>query len=567
MIITVCLLLIAIIGSVVLFEINNYKKKNKKILDNIRYDWEHPYHLDTDDITLQDLYKSYICLPNKSNNEIDDITWNDLEMNGIYKTLNYTKSSLGENFLYKMLREPLYNIALLKEREQIINLFYTNDDLRNKQLTQLTRIGKRNRLSIWEFKNNISKFTFYSLLPHRLYPIFMLITILIIPINMVWGVILSFIMLSVNVFSYYSTKEKIEYYIPLLVEIGSMLTSIKGLSEKTGHEIIDKYTCKLAAGAKLNKKFNKYILKIRTMIFGYTTDIDTLVDYIRIVTHMDLIAFIKLINYVNKNMELIQECYEIVGYIDSMLSLTIFKRQHSLIYKDKYSLCVPELSDKNKAILFAKDIYNPLLKDAVKNTVDITKSMLITGSNATGKSTFLRTIGINAILAQTIYMVCGQEYKGSLFKIFTSMKIEDNIYEANSTYMMEIKSIKRILDATVDGNITILCCMDEVLRGTNTIERIGAASEILKSLSFSNVLCLAATHDIELSYILEESYNNYHFQEKVIQDNILFDYKLYNGRSYTRNAIQLLKLLGYSDSIVSKAVKKVDDYLATGKWV
>lgn len=78
MIITVCLLLIVIISSIVLFEINNYKKKNKKILDNIRYDWEHPYHLDTDDITIQDLYKSYICLSNKSNNEIDDITWNGL---------------------------------------------------------------------------------------------------------------------------------------------------------------------------------------------------------------------------------------------------------------------------------------------------------------------------------------------------------------------------------------------------------------------------------------------------------------------------------------------------------
>ena len=108
--------------------------------------------------------------------------------------------------------------------------------------------------------------------------------------------------------------------------------------------------------------------------------------------------------------------------------------------------------------------------------------------------------------------------------------------------------------------------MDEILRGTNTVERIGAATEILQTLAAGNVLCIAASHDIELSYILEDIYQNYHFQEYVEDDRVYSDYKLYKDRSYTRNAIELLRCMGYSKAIVDHARRNVNQYLETGKW-
>ena len=162
-------------------------------------------------------------------------------------------------------------------------------------------------------------------------------------------------------------------------------------------------------------------------------------------------------------------------------------------------------------------------------------------------------------------MVCAASYRACFFKIMTVMNVKDNIFSNDSYYMMEIKSLKHVLDQ-INTDMPALCCMDEILRGTNTVERIGAASEILNTMAKSNVICLAASHDIELSYILEDIYDNYHFQESVSDDCVDCDYILYKDRSYTRNAISLLKCIGYSEAIVEQARQNVNEYIETGKW-
>ena len=132
--------------------------------------------------------------------------------------------------------------------------------------------------------------------------------------------------------------------------------------------------------------------------------------------------------------------------------------------------------------------------------------------------------------------------------------------------MVEIKSLKRILDR-INDDIPMLCFIDEVLRGTNTLERIAASSQILSSLAKQNAMVFAATHDIELTHILEKRYANYHFQEKISNHEVLFDYKLYEGRAVSRNAIKLLGMLGYSPEIIQRAQAAVDKFLQDGEWV
>ena len=158
-------------------------------------------------------------------------------------------------------------------------------------------------------------------------------------------------------------------------------------------------------------------------------------------------------------------------------------------------------------------------------TIDVNGSFLLSGENASGKSTFIKAAALNAILAQTIHTVCAKSYQASFFKVFTSMALTDNLFESESYYIVEIKSLKRILDA-IEDNIPVLCFVDEVLRGTNTVERIAASSRILHSVANANALMFAATHDIELTYMLENSFENYHFEEKVLENQVLFDYQL-----------------------------------------
>lgn len=101
--------------------------------------------------------------------------------------------------------------------------------------------------------------------------------------------------------------------------------------------------------------------------------------------------------------------------------------------------------------------------------------------------------------------------------------------------MVEIKALKRILDLISDGNeIPVLCFVDEVLRGTNTVERIAASTEILRSMTLQNCICFAATHDIELTHLLEDVYCNYHFAEEIEDNDIFFSYKILDGRATTQ---------------------------------
>ena len=188
----------------------------------------------------------------------------------------------------------------------------------------------------------------------------------------------------------------------------------------------------------------------------------------------------------------------------------------------------------------------------------------MTGSNASGKSTFLKNVAMNSILAQTLGTCTCSLYQAPFLKVMTSMHFDD-IESGESYFIVEIKSLKRILEESKKPE-PLLCIIDEVLRGTNTIERIAASSRILAALRKAWVLPFAATHDIELSYILDSLYENYHFEEEVREKEVVFSYILQKGRTTSRNAIQLLDMLGYDPKIVKGARGAAADFEKNGVW-
>ena len=143
------------------------------------------------------------------------------------------------------------------------------------------------------------------------------------------------------------------------------------------------------------------------------------------------------------------------------------------------------------------------------------------------------------------------------------MALTDNILGNESYFIVEIKSLKRILDAVDDhqGAVPVMCFIDEVLRGTNTKERIAASSQILRNLSGRNALCLAATHDIELTSLLSDNMDNYHFEEYVKGNDVNFDYKIKKGPAMTHNAIKLMQSYGFDRDITENALQMLEDTL------
>jgi DNA mismatch repair ATPase MutS len=213
----------------------------------------------------------------------------------------------------------------------------------------------------------------------------------------------------------------------------------------------------------------------------------------------------------------------------------------------------------------AQGMFHPLVEEPVTVSFDEDRCMLVTGSNASGKSTFLKTVAINAILAQTIATALAERFEMPYTQVATSMALADNIIGSESYYIVEIKSLKRILDR-IDPELPMLCFVDEVLRGTNTKERIAASAQILERFAVTGALCVAATHDLELTHILENVYSNYHFTEQVSDGDIIFDYTLRPGRSTTTNAIKLLDLFGFDSQLTQHAQAMADGFEDSGQW-
>ena len=169
-------------------------------------------------------------------------------------------------------------------------------------------------------------------------------------------------------------------------------------------------------------------------------------------------------------------------------------------------------------------------------------------------------------MAQTIHTCTAARYRGELFYVYSSMALRDDLESGESYYIVEIKALKRILDAASAGKGTVLCFVDEVLRGTNTVERIAASTQILASLGENGILCFAATHDIELTDLLKDKFDNYHFEEEVRDGDVVFPYRLRPGKAVTRNAIRLLELMGYDEGIIRLANAQAEYFMEKGEW-
>ena len=486
---------------------------------------------------------------------IDNITWNDLNMDKIFTRINNTQSSVGEEFLYDILRTPLFNEKKLDIRDNIVEYFRDNYKKREKVQFIIAYLGKNRKICVSELFN-IKYLKSQKIIYYRVLSFIPVIAIGLFFINKLLALLLLVISISFNSrlhFRKFKMKEdeieRINYAISLVHCSEKIM--------KLDIENVKRYFPKVENSVDKLKSIKSNIFIILNQ--GVMNEVDIIMNYAKMFFLSDLIRFEKTSSIISENIEELKNIYEFIGTIDSCIAIASYRESLDYYTIPKFS----EIYEKNK--LNFKDIYHPLIDEAISNSCEVNKSILITGSNASGKSTFIKTVAINAILAQTIYTCLAKDYESSYFKIYTSMAIQDNLLEKESYYIVEIKSLKRIIE-NINDKIPCLCFIDEILRGTNTIERISASSEVLNYIANGNCICISATHDIELTNILNEVFENYHFQEKITEDNIIFDYKLYKGKSETRNAIKLLSIMGYSKNIVSRAEKRAEDFLDNKVW-
>lgn len=553
--ITIFILLIVFVFMVVfLWNQNKNRSMYKKRLETL-------WHKESDrEYSSEDL--EYISHFYRNNNNgdlhhIDDITWNDFNMDSLYAFINKSLSSIGDEYLYALLRTPVYDETELLNRDRLIEFFQNNPIERTDIQMIFKGIGRCSSVS-----DNIADLDELKLGNNRIHVFFatlLIISLLIIPFNTLVGTVLLIVVLINNILQYAIRKSKIELFFISLKNIMYTLNGAEKIENLKMHEL-DKYIALIKRKREPFAKFSKLFFLLSHPSANELNPLEFLLGILRTCLHIDLILFNSMVKAIQLNMEPLREMIGTLGEIESCISIASFRERLPFYSK-------PSLLQEGKLFISGDSIYHPLIKGAVSNSIYAEKSILVTGSNASGKSTFLRTIGINAILSQTLFTSPSKNYKSVYLKIYSSMAITDNLFLNESYYIAEIKSIKRILDSIEDKDSHTLCIIDEVLRGTNTIERIAASTHILKKISSEKNLCIAATHDIELTRTLDEYYDNYYFSENIIDNDILFDYKIKKGISNTHNAIQLLKYIGYEIDITDGAEKTVKEFKKTGRWI
>lgn len=479
--------------------------------------------------------------------EVDDITWYDLDGFALFESINLTFSSVGSEALYQQLRN--FRFKTDKQLTKLIDFFAADSAAREQSQYTFARLGKQDdNFSKAYLANEAAQsigslpfFVFLGVLP--------LVGILLLLLGFVQGILLTLVSVVFNTIYYSIKKAKLE------TELNSMRYLVQTIA--CGSQI-----------AKINtplqdeiKQSLSPLKKITRFAFSFRakngSEGDMLFEYINIIFMLPFISYQTVTTTLAKHQQAAIDLWNLLGKLEVAAAILNFRTYMPIT-------CLPTFQTSGG--VEATGTYHPLLSEAVMNDVTWTHNTLVTGSNASGKSTYVKSVAINCILAQTIQTAVAETFTMVPGHVITSMAVEDDLFEGDSYFVAEIKSIKRLLD-TVATKQRCYCFVDEILKGTNTVERIASSASIIHWLRAYPSLAFVATHDIELTEILKNDCRNIHFSEQVTEDDgISFDYKVKSGPALSRNAIALLKVMGYPEMIVQDAYAAANDFDQNRKW-
>ncbi|ACV62000.1 DNA mismatch repair protein MutS domain protein [Desulfofarcimen acetoxidans DSM 771] len=481
----------------------------------------------------------------------------DLDIFGqasLFQWINNTVTFLGKKFLKNALTEPETDILKIKERQAAINELAGKLDWRQHFWVEGGSIknGTNNPEALFEWAENenhifrlpwliwvirlISLATVVSLLLPFLKDIsFLYITAILLLTQLILFIIgLRFYLNSYEVIDRH--KDAILAFQKLLTRIERENFESKYLSELKS-SLID------SSGNYASKQINELSLIVDMMSFKHSPLIYFILNVIFL---FDYNCMIELERWKKKSGCSLRTWLTVIGKFDEISSLTTIRY-------DNPNWCIPGLTN-SKNNLYAKNMGHPLLfsNARVCNDLNIKGSgnvLLITGSNMSGKSTLLRTVGLNLVLAYTGAPVCASDFKCSIMDIYTSMRVNDNLEKKISSFYAELLRIRTIIQAASRNN-SILFLLDEIFKGTNSKDRHIGAAAVIRKLSKMKTVGLVSTHDLELGELeidKDIDVENYHFSENYLNNQIVFDYKLYSGVSKTTNAIYLMKMVGIDE--------------------
>lgn len=468
--------------------------------------------------------------------------------NSLFQWINTCITYFGRQKLKAAFSSPIYNIEEIQKRQEAISELAGNIGWTQRFAAEaiLSENKNQNPEELFEWVKDKNEFFLKS---------WVITIIRILPIITISLILSSFV------------SSKISYKIGLLAIVLHMILLLIGFKEISRNlDTVYKYKDTIIIYNKLimhieKKNFSsKYLKNLKEKLLNNqgisaSFQIKKLVNLvnlisdrrnmyylpINILTLWDYQCLINLQRFKKTSSDSLRAWLEVIGEMESLSSLSIIAYEHSDWAMPKFQ--------SGSSVFEAKNLGHPLLgSKRVYNDIHIQRSqnvLLITGSNMSGKSTLLRTTGINLVLAYAGAPVCAESFQCSIMDIYTCMRTSDNLEKNISSFYAELLRIKTLVSAT-ENKAPIFFLLDEIFKGTNSIDRHTGAKILVAKLSTENALGFVSTHDLELGDIenTNKRVKNYHLKEYYKDDKLYFDYKLRPGVSTTRNALYLMKMAG-----------------------
>ena len=521
-----------------------FRNRKKRIKEKLLSEFG---NLKTDSFDFEDI-ESYFRKKDHSAafQTLSDKTCNDLDFHELFMFIDRTNSKVGQQYLYNKLRNIPADSTENIRNERLLDEFTNNPDFRVSVQSQLSKLNDREVYYIatlfqdeilkppkWYFIVPLLSFTsVLSFIMAFFNPVFFLEILGVSIINIVihfWN--------KNNLFNYFSS-------IP-------QLSKLNGVAQELyKKDILKEINPNLMKSASVINKVSN-----RMSFFNLEVEIQTdqrmffwlVFELVKIVFLIEPLFLFGTLKRIDTKRKEIEDIFLFVGEIDAIISIASLR-------KGLNNFCIPKIIDERKR-LSAEEAYHPLIENCVKNNLQINeKSILLTGSNMSGKTSFIRTIAINVITGLTINTCFAEHFSMPRVRVFSAIRISDDLMNDRSYYFEEVMTIKEMITKSKDRNINLFL-LDEIFKGTNTVERISAGKAVLSSLNEGNNIVFVSTHDIELADLLKNEYDLYHFSEIVNHKTVDFDYKLKEGKLKNRNAIRILQINDYPESIINEAIE------------
>ena len=475
---------------------------------------------------------------------LSDKTCNDLDIDELFMYVDRTHSKVGQQYLYHKLRTITPDTQQTELNEKLITELSKNEAFRisvQKQLEKLNHKDAYYITTLFQDKHISRPQWFWAI---QLLAFASLASLLLTFFKAIFFVPLLVIFCINFVLHYWNKKNPVQYVasIPQLLCLNAIAANL--YAEPLFKEINPDLPKAIKIINEIKSRMSFFQLEAKLQ--GEFEVIAWFVfETFKTMFLLEPLLLFGVLKRLDTKRAEIESVFSFVGHIDMLISIASLR-------KGLHTYCLPDI--QHTADIVAEDLSHPLIINCTTNSITIDKkSILLTGSNMSGKTSFIRAMGLNVITGLTLNTCFAKNMAFPLLRVFSAIRISDDLMNDKSYYFEEVLTIKELLNQSKD-NTPNLFLLDELFKGTNTVERIAAGKAVLEALNQNHNKVLVSTHDIELTDMLSENYELYHFSETVANNSVGFDYKLKEGKLKNRNAIRILALNDYPETVVKEAL-------------